>query len=175
MKWISRIQSKADSPCRHIFEQYISRKYIDLNILLHSDFCIKTLEIDKRKIPPFCIETLTLWSQIGNTYPADKNFFLWYNRDITVNNISVFYKDFFKAGMSFINDVFLQNAPVSFTTWVNRGSSSQNELDKMVGTGEKLSKQRTGCVRSRWQLQANTYRRSMHKIKRGTSSKKLSV
>ena len=74
VQWITRIQSKADSPCRHILEQYLSHKSIDLNILLHSNFCIKTLGIDKRKIPPFYIETLTLWSQIGHTYPVDKFF-----------------------------------------------------------------------------------------------------
>ena len=131
VKWISRIQSKADSACCHILEQYLSHKSIDLNILLHSNFCVKTLGIDKRKIPPFYIETLTLWSQIGNTYPVDKKFFLWYNRDITVNNSSVFYKDFFKAGMWFINDVFFQNAPVPFTTWVNRGVPKMNWIKWM--------------------------------------------
>ena len=131
VKWISRIQSKADSAYCHILEQYLSHKSIDLNILLHSDFCVKTLGIDKRKMPPFYIETLTLWSQIGNTFPVDKKFFLWYNRDITVNNISVFYKDYFKAGMWFINDVSFQNAPVSFTTWVNTGVPKMNWIKWM--------------------------------------------
>ena len=133
LKWINRIKMGTESPWRYILEEYLSHKAIHLNTLLHADYDINKLGLDKNKISHFYIELLTLWSQVGKTQPMDKRNFIWYNKNILINNISVYYKDFLDAGMWFVKDLFDDNGePVPFVTWVNRGIS-KNKWIKWMG------------------------------------------
>jgi hypothetical protein len=132
LKWITKVKKGIDLPWRYIFEEYLSHQSIHLNTLLHANYDINKLGLDKTKISRFYVELLTLWSQIGNTYPTDKNNFIWYNKNILINNTSVFYEHFLEAGMWFISDLYDANGSlVPFATWVNRGLARNNWIKWM--------------------------------------------
>ena len=133
LKWITRIKNGTESPWRFILDEYLSHKSIHLNTLLHANYDINRLGLDKSKVSHFYIETLTAWSQLSNTQPTDKRNFIWYNKNILINNISVFYKDFSDAGLWYVTDLYDPNTGtlVPFTMWVNRGVSKNNWIKWM--------------------------------------------
>jgi hypothetical protein len=52
---------------------------------------MKSVGLEKAKLPAFYIEVFKLWSESGNTVPVDKGNWIWYNKNICVNNKAVFY------------------------------------------------------------------------------------
>ena len=92
LKWIKKTISNTEAPWRYILENYLEGMNIRLNILLHSDFDVKSMGLNKSTtLPEFYKEMLMLWSLIGNTMPVDKKHFLWYNKSICIHGRSLFY------------------------------------------------------------------------------------
>ena len=55
----------------------------------------------------FYIELLQSWSEFRIEFDAEKDWqnIVWNNKDIRINNKSVFYKNFFESGIIYVNDL----------------------------------------------------------------------
>lgn len=148
VKWISKIQSDTITPWKLILEDYLGKCNIHLNILLYSNFSVKTMGLDTTVLPVFYKELLQMWSDIGNTMPVKKHNFLWYNKDICINRRSLYYDDLFTAGAWYIEDLYQNNGtPVPFETWIARGVS-RKLLIKWVGLIRKTRQMRVYGINS---------------------------
>ena len=137
LKWIQKIIKNCDSPWKLILEDYLERLDVSLQVLLYSNYNMKSTGLDKGTLPEFYRDLLTLWSEVGNTVPTDKANFIWHNKNICVNGRSLFYKDLFTAGIWYISDLFQANGEaVPFQTWVVRGVKRQS-LIKWMGLVKK--------------------------------------
>lgn len=133
LKWISKIINSPFAPWRLILEDYLMKCNINLHILLHSNFSMKSTGLEKSVLPAFYKELLRIWSKVGNTSSIEKNNFIWYNRNICVNKKCVFYKEMLTAGAWYITDLYDNNgAVVPFEKWVSRGVGRCN-LIKWMG------------------------------------------
>lgn len=127
LKWIKKLVKNDNQLWKSILNMYLSELNVDINTLLYSNFSMRSLNIKKRSIPQFYYEIIDLWSGIGNTTNIDKSNFMWYNKDICVNNKLFLYEEFFRAGLWYISDLYKHEGdPVSFNEWVSRGVSKMN-------------------------------------------------
>ena len=137
LKWITKMTGNVEAPWKLILDKYMDKVNINLNMLLYSNFNMKTSGLAKAVIPDFYREMLKLWSEVGNTMPVAKSNFLWYNKQVLVNGKSVFYKELFKAGAWYIHDLYETNGTVvTFETWVSRGVGRHNMI-KWMGLIQK--------------------------------------
>ena len=137
LKWIKNMCKNYEPPWKLILQHYLEPSGIHLNILLHSNYSLKYLNICKGSLPGFYYSLLELWSKYGNTMPVDKQEFIWYNKQLCVNGKSVYYKDFHKAGAWYIKDLYQSGGtPVPFNVWVSRGVRPQY-LIKWMGLIKK--------------------------------------
>jgi hypothetical protein len=95
----------------------ILEKYGGPNVLFRSNYTIDKLKGD---IPAFYREVLSVWSHIPK---VKGNEFMWNNSKIIVQGKSVFYPNFFQAGLWYTKDIWnTDNLDiVPFNEWVNRG------------------------------------------------------
>ena len=141
LKWIQKLSQNTEAPWKTILEKYLDNLNIDLNVLLYSNFNMKSIGLEKATLPEFYRELLKLWSETGNTIPVDKTNMVWYNKNICVDGRSLFYKDLFTAGIWYTSDLFQANGEtVPFQTWVSRGVGRYN-LIKLMGLVKKITKQ----------------------------------
>ena len=56
------------------------------------------------------------------------NQFLWYNRNIKIDNKTVFSNRLFKCGMWTVNDLYQHGRLIPFNTWIRRGASLNEYL-----------------------------------------------
>ena len=104
LKWIKRyLNTQVIHPWKTLANLFFS-DYGGLNLLLFCNYDINTLP--NLKIPLFYKELLTLWSKLRN---VEENEFLWNNKNILVNGKSLFLKDFFSAGIWYVEDFFDAN------------------------------------------------------------------
>ena len=102
-----------------------------------------TLNIDKLCLPEFYHSLLHLWSQTGNVLPVKKENIIWFNKSILIDGKGVFYNEFFKAGLWFVNDLYDCNKRVvPFSVWESRGVHRQHMLRWMglLAATKKLAK-----------------------------------
>ncbi len=123
LKWIKRISSnQVWSPWRQILYKYCDNCKINLHLLLHSNYNMKTLPVEKACLPDFYYELLQLWSEFGSTQPGTKNDIVWYNKNIIIQGKSVFCKQLFDSGLWFVQDLLDENGKlIQFQTWHSRG------------------------------------------------------
>lgn len=138
IKWITRYLSPGKHVWKTTMRSFFMGNGIDLDVLLQSKF--KESQISKRDIPAFYTDMLTVWSHIGQTQPLEKDVFLWYNQNITVNNNPVFYPEFYKLGMKYVRDMYDEKCIlIPFSKWVRRGLQSSNFM-KWAGLISAVSK-----------------------------------
>lgn len=83
---------------------------------------------------------LHLWSEIGEIKPNAKDNFLWYNKNILVQNKSIFYKDFFDLGIWYVQDLYTDDGVlVPFQVWTSRGLRKTNMI-RWMGLVNKIHK-----------------------------------
>ena len=68
---------------------------------------------DVKDIPicsQFYTELLQWWSEFRFEFAAEKDWqnIIWNNKDIRINNKSVFYKNFFESGIIYVNDLLFE-------------------------------------------------------------------
>ena len=126
-KWIKRLEKTEEPPWKVILRCYLKKYGISLEVLLHSNYSLKTLGLEAHMLPMFYYELLKLWSNTGNTTGVDKSEFIWYNRELCIKGRSVFYPDFLQCGIWYVSDLYCSDGEViPFDVWVNRGLSRTN-------------------------------------------------
>lgn len=144
LKWIEKAVRVTDAPWKLILESYLEKLDVHLNVLMYSNYNLKSVNLDKGTLPVFYKEMLQLWCDNGNSWPEDKVNLLWYNKDICINGKSLFYEDFFRAGAWYVNDLYSNDGSVvPFQTWVSRGVGRYNMI-KWMGLIQKTRKMHTG-------------------------------
>ena len=92
-----------------------------LHLLLNCNYTDYTLNLLKlRNVPHFYIEILHAWYLINKYTSAecqtqkhvDENI-LWYNQDIVFEKKMLFYEDWYKSGIIYLNDIFKNGTFVS--------------------------------------------------------------
>ena len=150
IKWVSKIQDRADAAWKNILADYLAKCGIRLELLLFSNFSMKSLGLNTCVLPCFYKELLQLWSEVGNVTQVEKQRFLWYNREICVNKRSLYYEDLFAAGAWYINDLYEQDGtPVTFEKWVSRGVN-KHSLIKWMGLIKKTTHMRVNRVNNNY-------------------------
>jgi hypothetical protein len=121
IKWVSRLFAESETLWSVFLSIYLNKSGIHLNPLLFANYNIKSLKIKPGTLPNFYQKMLKIWSEVGdNTH--DKHTFLWYNKDILLQNKSCFYEDLFQAGVWHVYDLYNEQGNVlPFSTFVNRG------------------------------------------------------
>lgn len=148
VQWLRRLASGTESAWKTFMEYHLQKLNIPLNILLHSNFDMKSAKLNRthNNIPLFYLNLLQLWAEIGETKPIQKVNFLWYNRNIKVKNKSIFYKEFFKVGIWYIQDLYDEDGTlVPFETWTSRGLQGSNLIRWMGLVGKIQSMDRIFC------------------------------
>jgi hypothetical protein len=132
-KWIKKLISGAEPPWKLILRKYFEHRNIHMDVLLYSDFSLKSLDIPNGYLPKHYRKVLTLLCNYGNTMPIRKSNLIWYNKNICIHGKSLFYQDFHEAGAWYVKDLYQDdNTPVPFKTWVDRGVKAQ-QLIKWMG------------------------------------------
>lgn len=108
----------------HIWKECVDvllEKHGGGNILFRSNYDVKYLEPD---IPLFYKETLTAWSVI----PKVHSNLIWNNQNVKINGKSVFFDNFFKCGIWYMNDLFETGKAIPFEVWKARGLTDRDYL-----------------------------------------------
>lgn len=104
INWLKDYKYGNNQFWKNTFRTLLNECGIQLDVLLMSDFSMKFLKSKtEKKVPTFYIEILRSWKEIGNQ--EKKKYFLWYNKNIKVNNTPVFYSTFHSKGINFVSDL----------------------------------------------------------------------
>ena len=107
LAWIARLISNSDDNWKAIPNFYFD-KYGGLPFLLKCNYNTATLD---NNLPLFYHELLDYFQELTKFSEYDKNndLILWNNRRITIERNSVFWKQWFDQGVTFINDLMNSN------------------------------------------------------------------
>ena len=104
LTWLKKIFGENDgawkSYIRHILKQ--SGGFF----LFRCNYDVKDIPIRSQ----FYSELLQWWSEFRIEFDAEKDWqnIIWNNKDIRINNKSVFYKNFFESGIIYVNDLLFE-------------------------------------------------------------------
>lgn len=121
LKWLGRFLNDNKETWKKMFSYWF-----DLlggtTFLLNCNFSFNTLNIvNERKIPTFYKEILEAWELIRTfttvkdvcmfnpDYNDIRNQIIWHNKHILFNNQSLFYKDWYKSGITYLTDIVGRN------------------------------------------------------------------
>ena len=92
-----------------------------LELLARCNYDVKRLA---NTIPLYYEKMLEYWGEIRIKTPVDD--FIWNNRNITVDNAIVFYRQIFNNGLWYISDLFEKDVLLSFNVGILRGVLCKN-------------------------------------------------
>lgn len=105
-----------------VFERFLKEAQLSPDIL-KSNF---KLEIKHRTaLPEFYEQILDVWSQLGITYPNQKDMYVWYNNNIRIGHDMVYYRNFQDIGLNYVE--FLKWYGLIQATRDHRGPSEHRE------------------------------------------------
>ncbi len=121
IKWINRLIGNKGKTCWVNLQECMKLSGIEnMELFLEANYEMKRLK-DIRNIPRFYVKALTMWGDYIETENGRSNI-IWYNKKIIVDRRSVYYKDFYEAGIIYIKDVFdKEGKPKSFRGLVEKG------------------------------------------------------
>ena len=85
----------------------IQQQYFQMLIFLfHCNYDVKDIPIRSQ----FYTELLQWWSEFRFEFDGEKKWqnVIWNNKDIPINNKSIFYKNFFESGIIYVKDLLLK-------------------------------------------------------------------
>ena len=117
LAWIKRIQDDSQASWK-IIPNHIMHKHGSLAFLTRCNFATNTLSYEN--LPLFYEKILNYWSEFQNSTGYDlkcchQDEILWNNKNILIAKRPVFYKHWFDAGISKIDDLF--NGQNGFFNW----------------------------------------------------------
>ena len=103
LSWISRLLNNTHDTWTAI-PNYYSNKHGGLLFLLNCNYSVEKLD---RKIPLFYWEHLDHFQELRSSYEdtLKREFILWNNKDITIENKSVFWKAWRDRNVLFVQDL----------------------------------------------------------------------
>ena len=99
LTWLKRIFGENDGAWKNYINQLLKRS--GGLFLFQCNYDVKHIPIPSR----FYTELLQWWSEFQSEFDAGKDWQnkIWNNKDICINNKSVFYKNFFRIGLYTVN------------------------------------------------------------------------
>ena len=94
----------------------------NLNILLQSNFCQKELPCT---VPKYYMDSINFWREMKFEEKNDEqlvNHFIWYNKNVKLENKTIFNKRLFTCGMWYATDLYMNGNLIPFQTWLARGA-----------------------------------------------------
>jgi len=147
--WLKKYVAGTDHFWKELFEEFLERSGFNPHILLFANYNINWLTA-KNILPSFYIEALSEWLKIGNTSPVPKESFIWYNKNILIENRPIFYQDFYENGICHFGDLYNNNREIiPFEIWQGKGITQLHFL-KWAGIVTAISKnlQASTCATS---------------------------
>jgi len=108
IKWVKRYLDKTSHYWKSFLEYFYAKCKLDLPILLQSNYGINNLKKVKNKIPTFYINIVCDWLQFVST-KVPRSQFIWYNKDIKIDNKPIFMRDFCEVGVRYVSDIINHN------------------------------------------------------------------
>jgi hypothetical protein len=121
VKWMRRLITNKEGMCWNILSWYVQvGNNENMDIFLEANFDLKLLP-NASRIPEFYKKVLTVWYEHVQT-ATSKEVMVWYNKNILNDKKLVYYNDFHRIGIKYINDLFDDNGkPLQFSWLVNKG------------------------------------------------------
>ena len=122
LAWLKRIASSNDGTWKRYLTHHLER--FGGLFLFHCNYDVSILPLN---ISLFYLELLQWWSEFRDTFSSEKDwrYILWNNKQILINNKTVYYKSYFEAGVVHISDLsFNLNNKESFSLVSNRISKT---------------------------------------------------
>ena len=122
LAWLKRIASSNDGTWKRYLTHHLER--FGGLFLFHCNYDVSILPLN---ISLFYLELLQWWSEFRDTFSPEKDwrYILWNNKQILINNKTVYYKSYFEAGVVHISDLsFDLNNKDSFSLVSNRISKT---------------------------------------------------
>ena len=129
IKWVRRYIFDENVHYWKVFFMYFFRKcQMNVNVLLFSNYDTKRLFCYKNNIPLFYINIVQEWCHNVET-KIPRCLFIWYNKDIMIDNKPFFIKTFYEMGIRYVGDlIHMSGKVVSFETYVKKGLPKSNWL-----------------------------------------------
>ena len=101
LAWLKRIFSENDGTWKNYLRHVL--KCYGGSLLFHCNYNINDLTIFSQ----FYTELLQWWAEFQDEFSAEKPWrsIIWNNKDIHIDNKSIFYKTFFESGITHITDL----------------------------------------------------------------------
>ena len=102
LAWLKRIVSSNDGTWKRYLTYHLER--FGGLFLFHCNYDVSILPLN---ISLFYLELLQWWSEFRDTFSSEKDwrYILWNNKQILINNKTVYYKSYFEAGVVHISDL----------------------------------------------------------------------
>lgn len=129
IKWIKKINDDHTYYWKSILKLFLEKLNISANVLLYTNYSMECIQLTPHNIPPFYFDIFKVWSKVGDTMRKNKSRFIWYNEKILIQHKALFYKEFFDAGIWYIDDLYYENGQtIPFEVWLLRGLGRSNIL-----------------------------------------------
>lgn len=158
LSWIARFLNKTNETWKAI-PNYYFEKYGGLMFLLNCNYNVKNLD---NKIPLFYRELLQFFLDLRSNFvdPLKREFILWNNKDIHIENQSFYWKTWFSKNIVFVQDLlnsqgkflsieefrekynlnlnFLQYCQITsaIPTWLKRSASEHRNIRQIISLEE---------------------------------------
>ena len=120
IKWIIRYLQSPPFYWKRFMYHFYSSCNLDLNMLLSSNYNVKSLR-SLKKVPEFYVKVVSDWIKYVEM-PYPRSSVLWYNKDIQVDGVPIFYRDLKDIGVCYIKDLYSEgNKMLPFQFFVNKG------------------------------------------------------
>ena len=119
VKWVQKyLDSSIISPWKFILKEYL-KNYGNIELIAYCNFDEKELE---KYLPTFYVNALLNWKLFYENLNDSGKQIVWYNKEIKVQNKTLFVKEFFEKGLLTISDIFTNDAkPKPFNYWTHLG------------------------------------------------------
>ena len=125
--WVKKYFTSGEHGWKCLFENALTASDLNAKLIFFCNFDINRWNV-KPLLSTFYQQVLCEWSKSNNSSIFDKNQIIWYNRNKLVQEQSVFYQDFFDAGIKFISDLYDDNSIIPFTQLQNRGLNNKHYM-----------------------------------------------
>jgi len=124
IKWMKRVIMHKDSLCWTTLCLNLSKCNIkNIDLFLKANYDVNWI---KQSMPPFYVQVLRVWHEHVQTNPS-RECMLWYNRMIQIGGKHVYYEEFVRAGIVYVQDLLDTDGKfVSFAHCIEKGISKQS-------------------------------------------------
>ncbi len=128
VKWIKEYLSCKSNPVWKSTFEFLSKKK---NLAI---FCLSNYNIDElpHNLPNYYRDSFKYWKYFKYENVDSKedlnNQFIWYNKNIEVENKTIYSDNLFKCGMWNVNDLYENGNLVPYNTWIARGAKRYEYL-----------------------------------------------